>query len=117
MRPLRSAKNFMSLNPLKLIEKLIEEHGSATIQSKNLTLLRDQITILQDQFSVLTNKHETLQSKYEHVKKQLDSYQEKEKGEQCPFCKKQTGILKTLEPHPASLMKQMGAKIGKYKCN
>ena len=36
----------MELNPLKLIEKLINEHGSSSILKERLELIRDQLSAL-----------------------------------------------------------------------
>ena len=106
----------MTLNPLKLIEQLNEEHGSATIQSKNLTLLRDQITMLQEQSSILAQEKEDFKAKYENLKAKWDTQEQEQHGEKCPFCNKKTGQLKRIESHKSSLMNQMGNKTGKYQC-
>jgi hypothetical protein len=62
----------MSLNPLTLINQLIEEHGSSTIQAKHLAMLKDQITILQRQAAEATVKAEKLETENQHLRKQLE---------------------------------------------
>jgi hypothetical protein len=43
----------MNLNPLSLIEDLINEHGSSVMQGKQLALLKEQITILKEQLALV----------------------------------------------------------------
>ncbi len=54
----------MTINPitalLEPLEKLIVEHGSATIQEKHIALLKDQLLILKEKLSILaTDKDKT----------------------------------------------------------
>lgn len=55
----------MLLEPL---EKLIIEHGSATIQSKHIALLREQLAILDNKFLLLTSENEVLKTENEKLK-------------------------------------------------
>lgn len=57
-----------SLNPIKAIEELIVEHGSAVVQGKHIALLREQLTILKEQFSILERENAQLKSENENLK-------------------------------------------------
>jgi len=50
------------------IEKLITEHGSATIQSKHIALLKEQLAILKEKFSVLVAEKEKTDAENEKLK-------------------------------------------------
>jgi len=54
------------MNPITLIEKLINEHGSSSVLKERLELLRDQISILEKENSVLKLENATLKDK-EHT--------------------------------------------------
>lgn len=98
------------MNPLALIEKLIEEHGSSTIQTKHLSLLREEIAILQ-------RKNAELQSENTALKEQVaNAAPVDEPGDKCPYCRKFTGKLDKLEPHSEHLLQVMGIKVGHYTC-
>jgi hypothetical protein len=59
----------MSLNPIVALtekfEKLITEHGSATIQSKHIALLKDQFAFLEKENAKLNTKLEKFVSKHQ----------------------------------------------------
>ena len=83
----------MSLNPFVALtdkfEKLITEHGSATIQSKHIALLKDQFAFLEkenakinaklDKFisknQILRTENKTLKSETAQLKKKIQSYE------------------------------------------
>ena len=54
------------------IEKLITEHGSAIIQSKHISLLKEQLTILKENFSILTKENEALKKENQNQKVIID---------------------------------------------
>ncbi len=61
----------MTLNPLTLIEKLINEHGSAAILRDNLVGLRDQITDLSRQLAIATARIAHLEAENKELQSQL----------------------------------------------
>jgi len=61
----------MTLNPLVLIEKLINEHGSAAILRDNLVGLRDQITDLARQLAIATTRITQLETENKELASQL----------------------------------------------
>ena len=63
----------MSLNPLTLIEKTINEHGSAVILKERIDLARDQYAALETKLADAT----TLISQHEATIKQLQSQNER----------------------------------------
>lgn len=60
------------MNPINLIEKLINEHGSSTILKERLELLRDQISILEKENGALKSKNAILKEKVNTIKSQLN---------------------------------------------
>lgn len=60
------------MNPITALtdqfEKLITEHGSATIQSKHISLLKDQFMILEKENAKLTSLYEKTESKNQMLK-------------------------------------------------
>lgn len=69
------------MNPLNAlfapIEKLINEHGSASIQTKHIALLKEELTILKDKFSILTNENETSKAENQNQKIIIDELKNK----------------------------------------
>jgi len=51
------------MNPLKLLEDLVVEHGSAKIQKTHIDFLKDQITVLQCCVSQLESTNSTLRER------------------------------------------------------
>ena len=106
----------MSLNPLTLINQVIEEHGSSTIQAKHLAMLKDEITILQRKATELSTQVEKLESENRELKAQLQKHKPTATpGEKCPYCNRHTGSLDSIKPDP--VFGRMGAKIRYYKCS
>jgi hypothetical protein len=64
-----SLKKYM--NPIDLIEKCINEHGSASILRDNVALLRDQISVGQAKASVLEEENAIL--KVENIQLKADN--------------------------------------------
>lgn len=62
----------MKLNPITAlfgpIEKLINEHGSATILRDQVSLFRDQLSILKEKFSGLEAENEKLKTENQNLK-------------------------------------------------
>jgi len=114
----------MSLNPFTAIEKLINEHGSATILRERLALAADQFVTLekeninlQESLSHAITKIQSLESHNANLEKQIANLTPSEEpGHKCPYCRKLTGKLERLEPHREHLLKVMGVKIGHYHC-
>ena len=105
----------MSLNPLTLINQIIEEHGSSTIQAKHLAMLKDEITILQRKTTELSAQVEKLQTENQQLRAQLQQRQPTATpGDKCPYCNRHTGKLVEIKPDP--IFGRMGTKIHYYKC-
>jgi hypothetical protein len=62
----------VNLNPLTLIEKLINEHGSSTILKERLELLKDQISALENEKGVLKSENAILNDKQNKTESQLN---------------------------------------------
>ena len=62
----------MSLNPLKWIEWLINEHGSSTILRERLGQARDQITLLENEKASLTSERNDLRVRLQKAETEID---------------------------------------------
>ena len=60
------------MNPITLIEKLINEHGSSTVLKERLELLRDQISVLKKENRALKSDNAILKSKGNTIESQLN---------------------------------------------
>ncbi len=60
------------MNPITLIEKLINEHGSSTILKERLELLRDQMSALEKENGVLKSENAILKGKQNETESQLN---------------------------------------------
>ncbi len=105
----------MSLNPIVALtdkfEKLITEHGSATIQSKHIALLKDQFAILEKENAKLNTaleqseaKNKVLKSENVNLKKGNSELKKKIESNQKPshdasLIKEQDQILIFLAQH------------------
>jgi regulator of replication initiation timing len=67
----------MNLNPLTLIEDLINEHGSSVIQGKHLALLKEQIAILKEQLALGASQLSNLQTENERLKTENSDLRQK----------------------------------------
>jgi uncharacterized protein with PIN domain len=105
----------MSLNPLTLINQVIEEHGSSTIQAKHLAMLKDEITILQRKATELAAKVEQLETENRQLNAQLQKLKPAPtSGDKCPYCNRHAGKLTEIKADP--VFGDFGAKIHYYKC-
>lgn len=57
---------------LKMLEQLINEHGSSSILKERLGLKEDQISSLQEEYSTLTKQNEDLKEENTKLKRELD---------------------------------------------
>ena len=53
------------------IEKLIEEHGSSTIQGKHIAFLKDQIAAVKEQFAIAQRRIAELEGENNNLRKKL----------------------------------------------
>jgi len=106
----------MSLNPLTLINQVIEEHGSSTIQAKHLAMLKDEITILQRKATELATQVEKLETENRQLRSQLQQLKPSIPGDKCPYCNRNTGKLEEIRPDPEPGFAMLGVKHGFYKC-
>ena len=60
------------MNPLDLINKLITEHGSATILKERLVQLREEFESLQKKYDGLEAEHQKVLEENEHLRRQLE---------------------------------------------
>lgn len=105
------------------IERLINEHGSATILREQLALFKDQLCILKEKFSDVVSENEALKSKCAALTKenaelkdqlQMIKEQQNPNGDPCPYCRQPGGQLVDLKPHP--IFGEVGLKVGYYEC-
>jgi predicted RNase H-like nuclease (RuvC/YqgF family) len=54
------------------VEKLINEHGSAAIQTTHIALLREQLSLIRDAFTNLESQNEILKSQLAESEKEKD---------------------------------------------
>ncbi|HEY4257690.1 MAG TPA: hypothetical protein VGM66_10775 [Candidatus Udaeobacter sp.] len=67
------------------IERLIEEHGSAAVQSKHIAFLREQLSVLKEQFALLQAENERLKAENTELKTRNDDLRQQiEKLKQPP---------------------------------
>jgi len=59
------------MNPITLIEKLINEHGSSAILKERLELLRDQISVIEKKNGALKSDNTLLKSRKNAIESQL----------------------------------------------
>jgi len=107
----------MSLNPLTLINEVIEEHGSSTIQGKHLAMLRDEIAILQGKATEFATQAEKLEAENQQLRSQLQRLKPTMGGDKCPYCNRNTGKLEEIKPDPTPEFAMLGVKHGFYKCS
>ena len=62
----------MSLNPLSLVENLINEHGSSTILKQRLSFLKEILAKVEQERSGLIAKCSRLEEELGTLRKQLD---------------------------------------------
>lgn len=71
----------MELNPIKVlfdpIEKLINEHGSATILREHISLFKTQLTILKEKFTEAEARIKQLESENKNLKTEKDELTKK----------------------------------------
>jgi chromosome segregation ATPase len=63
----------MSLNPLKWIEWLITEHGSAAVIRERLGQAHDQIAILQRESAALKSERDDYRARLEKAQIEIDN--------------------------------------------
>lgn len=63
----------MSLNPLTLLEKAINEHGSAVILKERLELVREQLDAIKNEKDALQKENTKLKKEVERLNKELES--------------------------------------------
>ncbi len=62
----------MNINPLSLIEKLINEHGSSNILKERLLLLKEELAKIEKERTQLTEKCSALEKENSELRKQLN---------------------------------------------
>lgn len=113
-------KIIMAINPLTALfnplERLINEHGSATILRDHVALFKDQLAILKEKFSILESENETLKAENENLKTQIEEIMRDKniEGDLCPYCRQPRGQLMELKPH--KIFGDVGVKVGFYNC-
>jgi hypothetical protein len=60
------------MNPITLIEKLINEHGSSTILKERLELLKDQMSALEKENNALKSENAVLKDKAKHFESKIN---------------------------------------------
>ena len=100
------------MEPFDSIEKLISEHGSATI-------LRDHIALLKSQRSAKDVEIDYLNILLKQKDVQINNLQKGESnkatvGDNCPYCQQPKGKLLDIRPH--EIYGMMGVKIFYYQC-
>jgi hypothetical protein len=136
-QPTTGEEEKMELNPLTLIDKLINERGSAQITRDNLIFLRDQIvackeqvTVLKEEKALLKKENAVLKGKVLFLttqtgeltrqKEDLNLVIERDRkgdefpGNKCPYCQRPAGALVDIKPHP--YFPEAGLKVGNYQC-
>ena len=107
----------MSLNPITLINELIEEHGSARIQAKHLLFLKEQIVSLKEQVSSLEEENVAFKAENSKLHGEIDLLNSQKKtGEECPYCFKPEFRLIESKPHTMKQLAAVGQKVEVYEC-
>ena len=106
------------MEPFDSIEKLITEHGSATIQRSHIALLKAQMTALTSENTELKTKVSAFEIEVRQLRRQLEDYQPVSKpGHLCPHCRRNTGnFLGNRESHIVQ-ERMLGLERAYYKCS
>jgi len=103
------------MEPFDSIEKLITEHGSAAILREHIALLKEQMTAKAAKIKELEVLLKHTETKLDDYKRQVDRFQDEKPADRCPFCRRTTGQLTKLDPHP--VFHFQGWKVAHYKCS
>jgi glycine cleavage system regulatory protein len=105
------------MEPFDSIEKLITEHGSATI-------LREHINLLKSQMMASETKHKQdaflIESQTRLLKEkdiQIKNLQTQKPADECPFCHRLTLQLIEIKRHSDFTFAACGMKEHFYKCS
>ena len=103
------------------IERLINEHGSAVIQEKHISLLREEIAIIKEKFTVITSENENLKHEKQDLEKKIDELTNTigkyVNVNRCPRCHTVDAFqLIQRIPHTNKLLASGGATLRLYRC-
>lgn len=103
------------MEPFDSIEKLITEHGSATIQRSHIALLKEAMAQKDAKIKELEVLLQKSQAERDDYKRQIDRFADEQPPDRCPFCRRLSGELTDLKPH--RYLGAVGVKVGYYKCS
>ena len=105
------------MGPIEIVEKLINEHGSATVLKEHLGLLKAQISALETKVSDLELKNAQLKESLNEHKTRIRALDEQlhPSGNFCDHCG--SSSLKRVGNRPNPIFKDLGVKDAVFRCN
>ncbi|MEZ4484686.1 MAG: hypothetical protein R2864_08830 [Syntrophotaleaceae bacterium] len=111
----------MNFNPVTKItaklEQLIIEHGSAVVQQKHISLLKEQLSFLEQKFSSIEQENTDLKTELEnlriensHLKDKIQTYENSSHSNLLDEVK--IKILKFLSTKPKSIPREISQALG-----
>ena len=92
------------------IKSIIGDIASGAVKDQRIALSQEQLGALDLKLREALDRIRQLEAELgQHKKPGL-------KGDECPYCREHTGRLLDMQPHRQSLLRQMGLKIGLYRC-
>ena len=113
-------KEYIKMNPISLIEKLINEHGSSTILKERLELLKDQISALEKENGALKSENAILKDKAKHLESKLnDATKETQRLNEIINAFQKNQSIKKYDEITENILKaffQFGRELSIYDC-
>lgn len=103
------------MEPFDTIEKLITEHGSAAILREHVALLKSQMQAKDATIENQRIENENLKRLLMENQSQKNNFTNQAPAEVCPYCRRDTLELKSVQPMPG--LEVHGIKTGHYKCS
>lgn len=103
------------MEPFDTIEKLITEHGSSAILREHIAFLKVKMSHLESENASMKDELLVLKQELQVFKSKSKQFEIQKPADTCPFCRRATGELIDLKPHP-ELGELYGIQIGQYKC-
>jgi uncharacterized protein with PIN domain len=108
---------FPGFSMFDTIKAIIGDIASGAIKDQRIELSREQLSVLDSKLKGALDDNKTLRQRLAELEGQLQRLASEETNEdECPYCKKHTGKLVNLKPHPQALLAHVGTKIAFYQC-
>ena len=94
---------------------LLKDIPLSAVIKERLAQAEAKITTLDRENSVMKAQIDVLQTENRNLKAKLNQPDAQKPGDPCPYCRRQTGELQRMEPHP--VLDLHGINNGYYKCS